>query len=34
MQIYYYEDELKDEFTKAKIIPRKIDKNYDYSLKT
>ena len=34
MQIYYYEDELKDEFSKAKIIPRKIDKNYDYSQKT
>ena len=23
MQIYYYEDELKDEFSKAKIIPKK-----------
>lgn len=26
----YYEDELNDEFSEAKIIPRKIDENYKY----
>lgn len=26
----YYKDELKDEFSKAKIVPRKIDENYVY----
>ena len=29
-KIIYYEDELNDEFSKAKIIPRKIDENYKY----
>ena len=27
----YYSDELNDEFSEAKIIPRKIDENYKYS---
>lgn len=30
-EIIYYTDELNDEFSKAKIIPRKIDENYNYS---
>lgn len=29
-KIYYYEDELNDEFSTAQITPRKIDKNYIY----
>ena len=29
-KIIYYEDELNDEFSTAKIEPRKIDKNYKY----
>ena len=29
-QVIYYEDELNDEFSKAKIVPRKIDENYKY----
>lgn len=29
-RIIYYHDELNDEFSEAKIIPRKIDKNYIY----
>ena len=29
-QIYYYKDELNDEFSGANIIPRVIDKNYKY----
>ena len=29
-KIIYYEDELNDEFSTAKIIPRKIDENYKY----
>lgn len=29
-KIIYYKDELNDEFSTAKIIPRKIDKNYKY----
>ena len=29
-QIIYYEDELNDEFSSAKIIPRLIDENYKY----
>jgi len=29
-KIIYYEDELNDEFSSAKIIPRKIDENYKY----
>ena len=29
-KIIYYEDELNDEFSEAKIIPRKIDENYKY----
>ena len=29
-KIIYYEDELNDEFSGAKIIPRKIDENYKY----
>ena len=27
-QLYYYSNELEDEFSKAKIIPIKIDENY------
>jgi len=30
-EIIYYKDELNDEFSKAKIIPRKIDENYKYN---
>jgi len=29
-QIYYYSDELNDEFSKAKIIPKNINGNYKY----
>lgn len=29
-KIIYYEDELNDEFSEAKIEPKKIDKNYKY----
>ncbi len=29
-QIIYYQDELNDEFSRAKITPRKIDENYCY----
>lgn len=29
-KVIYYTDELKDEFSTAKIIPRKIDENYRY----
>ena len=29
-QIIYYQDELNDEFSRAKIIPKKIDENYRY----
>ena len=29
-KITYYEDELNDEFSTAKIEPRKIDENYKY----
>lgn len=29
-KVIYYKDELKDEFSKAKIEPRKIDENYKY----
>ena len=29
-KIIYYKDELNDEFSKAKIIPRKIDETYKY----
>lgn len=29
-KVIYYKDELNDEFSKAKIIPRKIDENYKY----
>ena len=29
-QIYYYKDELNDEFSGAKITPRIIDENYKY----
>ena len=29
-KIIYYKDELKDEFSGAKIIPKKIDENYKY----
>ena len=29
-KIIYYEDELNDEFSTAKIEPRKIDENYKY----
>lgn len=32
-KIIYYKDELNDEFSKAKIIPRKIDENYKYEHK-
>ena len=30
-QVIYYEDELNDEFSKAKIVPRVIDENYKYT---
>ena len=29
-QVYYYKDELNDEFSGAKITPRIIDENYKY----
>ena len=29
-KVIYYKDELNDEFSKAQIIPRKIDENYKY----
>ena len=29
-KIFYYDDELNNEFSNAKIIPRKIDENYKY----
>ena len=29
-KIIYYEDELNDEFSTAKIVPRVIDENYKY----
>lgn len=29
-EVVYYEDELNDEFSEAKIVPRKIDENYKY----
>lgn len=29
-QIIYYNDELNDEFSRAKITPKRIDENYDY----
>ena len=29
-QIYYYKDELNDEFSGAEITPRIIDENYKY----
>ena len=29
-KVIYYKDELNDEFSTAKIIPRKIDENYKY----
>ena len=29
-KVFYYKDELNDEFSKAKIIPKKIDENYKY----
>ena len=29
-KIIYYKDELNDEFSEAKIVPRKIDENYKY----
>ena len=29
-KVIYYKDELNDEFSSAKIIPRKIDENYKY----
>ena len=32
-QLYYYSNELEDEFSKAKIIPIKIDENYKYHKK-
>lgn len=32
-KIFYYHDELNDEFSGAEIIPRKIDENYKYSHK-
>ena len=34
MKTIYYEDELNDEFSEAKIEPRKIDKNYKYEHKS
>ncbi|MBR2744008.1 MAG: 1-acyl-sn-glycerol-3-phosphate acyltransferase [Clostridia bacterium] len=33
-QVIYYEDELNDEFSDAKIIPKKIDENYKYKRST
>ena len=32
-KITYYKDELNDEFSKAKIIPREINENYKYEHK-
>ena len=29
-KVIYYEDELHDEFSVAKITPRRIDENYQY----
>lgn len=29
-QVIYYQDELNDEFSRAKIIPKKIDGDYHY----
>ena len=29
-EIIYYKDELNEEFSTAKIVPRKIDENYKY----
>ena len=29
-EVYYYNDELNDEFSRANIVPRVIDKNYKY----
>ena len=29
-KVIYYKDELNDEFSEAKIVPRKIDENYVY----
>lgn len=34
MRVIYYKDELNDEFSEAKIEPRKIDKNYKYEHKS
>lgn len=33
MKVIYYEDELNDEFSEAKIVPRIIDENYPYKHK-
>ena len=33
MKVIYYEDELNDEFSEAKITPRKIDSSYKYEHK-
>lgn len=30
-EVIYYEDELNDEFSKAQIVPRKIDEKYKYN---
>ena len=32
-RIIYYKDELNDEFSTAKIIPKVIDENYEYNHK-
>ena len=29
-KVIYYEDELNDEFSEVKIVPKKIDENYKY----
>ena len=32
MQVYYYENELEDEFSSASIKAKKIDADYDYKM--
>lgn len=32
MRVYYYENELEDEFSSASIKAKKIDADYDYSM--
>ena len=33
-KIIYYKDELNDEFSETKIVPRKIDEKYKYNHKS